>query len=366
MTHIHVQSNIGIGLIGMAYSFGSDFEVPGRFGTSHLMEHLMCKPFDYLLPKLKQLGVNYNAYTSENRVVFYFTGLYESLSEIGEIIYNSIIDGKFKCTEEAFNIEKSIVLQEYGDVFNDQVSGTIENIIRKHYNYFGAIGLKSDIVGFKYEDYLNSISGFNKPYMLCEVGQSYIPTNNDSFVHRYTINGPTQFAYYNVPIEDVPKEDKTIVGLICKETIKDRITANKVKFIDDCLNSGLESPLYQEIREKRGLAYGSYSFLQQVYNRYILTYCAVTTNEKASELKSVYGDFFVGDLSRHITQKRFNECHQSIMINKKMLSLLPHDWAYIVILGEDKFEGLDNFTYDEAISMLSDHFRYNIFEGFDY
>lgn len=57
MSNIHISSNIGMAFLGIRYSLGSDFEVDGQRGTHHLMEQLMCKSFDYMLPKMKRLGI---------------------------------------------------------------------------------------------------------------------------------------------------------------------------------------------------------------------------------------------------------------------------------------------------------------------
>ena len=61
--YIYIPSTIGLSLLAIVYPLGSDYESDGRRGTHHLMEHLICKSFDHMLPQLKRLGINYNAYT---------------------------------------------------------------------------------------------------------------------------------------------------------------------------------------------------------------------------------------------------------------------------------------------------------------
>jgi predicted Zn-dependent peptidase len=128
---VHIPSNIGIGLLGFTFPIGSDYESQGECGISHLMEHLMCKSFDDLLPKMHRLGINYNAYTSSDQILFYFSGIEEYLDQLSTILYDRITSCSFVWTEEAFDIEKKTVIQEYEDSFNEQTSGVLQGSIIK-------------------------------------------------------------------------------------------------------------------------------------------------------------------------------------------------------------------------------------------
>ncbi len=45
------------------------------------MEHLMCKNFDHLQEDFDKDGIDWNAYTSSNEIVFYLTGLDEKVNK---------------------------------------------------------------------------------------------------------------------------------------------------------------------------------------------------------------------------------------------------------------------------------------------
>ena len=361
--YINVPSNIGISLLGLVYPLGSDFETKGYYGTHHLMEHLMCKSFDHLRPKLKRLGIGYNAYTSNSRIVFHFAGLDEKLEIVSQELYDLITSGKHTWSEEEFDNEKKTVIQEYEDAFNDQIGGTLSNIIRKHYNCFEPIGLRTDIERFSYEESLQFRKQFNSPDIICQVGKTII-SGKDKENIKIKIPNPT-FDIYDVPQEIVPKEGKTIVGLLNKNTIS-KNDKNKLDIIINCLTGGLESPLYQEIREKRGLSYASHGWINEFFDTGAIAFLSVTSNKNTNKLIKVYKDFFSGDLGRHISKERFDDCYSQSIIKKIMCERLPHDGARTTVLEDSPFEGLDEFNYEEALSLLDKNFKFDYFQEIKY
>jgi predicted Zn-dependent peptidase len=360
---MNITSPIGIGLLGFKFALGSDFEAPGSRGTHHLMEHLMCKSFDDLLPQMKRLGIDYNAFTSTDRLVFHFEGFDESLEILASELYGRVTKGDFTWTEEAFNNEKQVVLQEYEEVFNQQVGGTLVNLFRKYYDYFDPIGLRTDIESFTYEQSLAFREHFKEPSLLCQVGGPFLNAPESS-EHPYTFETP-KFGTYDNPLEVVPKEGKTAVGLISRGLIA-QAEANKVEFVLGCLNDGLESPLYQVVREKSGLSYFSLGYAEDLRNHAVLTFLASTSKKIRKKLRKVYKDFFSGDLNRHITQERFDDCFSFAMNMKKMKERLPHFWAKGTILEKNPYEGLESLTYLECLGLLSKHFRFEMFEEIEY
>lgn len=349
--HTVVLSSIGMNLLGLSYYHGGAFEKVGHRGISHLMEHLMCKTTDDLREQLRALGIDHNAYTSDNRVVFWWTGLNTSLKEVAQTLYDRVTKQEVLWTREQFENEKKTVLQEYGDTFNDQFEGTYYNMMRRYYNYTGAIGYREDIEAFTYEDSIEFAKKFMKPDLICEVGDSFVTPSEFNVSHLP--QDRLVFGDYSdkIKLEDVPKEDKTIVGLLGKVPISGEL-ASKLDFIMSCLTGGLESPLYQEIREKRGLSYYSIGWTLKVGNQVVPFFAASTTNDNVETLAAVYNNIFSNPLDQILTRERFDICHKNLMIKKKVAEILPHSGARATVLGDpNPFEGMDNFTYEEAIQL---------------
>lgn len=361
--YTHVPSNIGIGLLGFTFLEGSDYEVDGSYGTSHLMEHLICKSYDYLLPKMCRLGVSNDASTSSDRTTFYFCGLDESLAEVASEVYTTITSGEFTWTQEAFEAEKQTVLQEYEDVFNSQERGVIHNLIRKHWNYYLPIGLRSNIERFTYKDSLEARARYRAPNLVCEVGKPNLRIDSTK-VSRAT-PPPLRFGNWKVPLEKVPRGGKTVVGLMGNKCIG-REEENQVGLVLSCLNDGLESPLAREIRDLRGLSYFSDAGLYPIAGEGILTFFATTSKRNRKELRKVYQEFFSGDLSRHLSEDRFQDCITNLRISKITGERLPHSGATVTVLNDSPYTGMENFGYQEAVNLLEKHFGFDNYVEFEY
>lgn len=372
MRNIHIRSDIGMGFLGIAYPMGSDFEYDGVYGTNHLMEHLMSKCFDSLLPRLKRLGLNYEVYTGTDRLVFYFEGLDESLGVMAQELYDLITSGTYKWTEEEFDNEKRTVIQEYEDAFNEQVNGTIINSFRRHYNYFDPIGFKPDIERFSYKDSLAFRKNFKTPMLVCQVGKQYVDVTVQD-IPCYQWSNPS-FKDYKVPLEVVPKKGKTVVGLLSKfplgspglraDLLKSEV--NRTGMILKCLNDGIESPLLQEIRDKRGLSYFSMGVIYQLHRFGVPTFMSCTSNRNKKKLRKVYTEFFSGDLSRHISRSRFDDCLAGELISKKICEILPYSGAKVTVMEDSPYDGLEGFTYEEALRLLDKHFKLDNFAEIEY
>lgn len=361
MTYKYIPSTLGISMSGLVYQKGGSYETAEQQnrGISHLMEHLMCKTFDDLRPAMRRNGINYNAFTSDNRVVFYWEGLDPELGQFIPELHARILDrDKRKLwTKEAFEMEKLTVLEEYADAFNEQTSGFFRNLLRRHYGLCGAIGFKSDIENFTYEQSIAEADTFLRPDLIVEVGETNYPDlpNDDSF--KFEDQDVLRFTEASGILEEaIPKQGKTIVGLIGKTPIpKDR--SSEVGFLLGCLTKGLESPLYQEIREKRGLSYFSLAFACLVGSSFVPFFAASTSNDRAEELAGVYQDFFLSDISKHLTKERFDICYAELMIRERRDKILAHEGAARTVLADtNPYDVLRNISYERLIEIGNEVF----------
>jgi predicted Zn-dependent peptidase len=292
----------------------------------------------------------------------YFAGIEDNLDQLSSLLYEKVTSGTFTWTKEAFEIEKQTVLQEYEDTFNEQTSGVVENLFRRYYNYFNPIGLRSDIEAFTYEQSLAFRERFKTPNLVCQVGSglefSWEKPNA-------TPRDLPKFGAYEAPLEIVPKEGKTVVGLISKAPVS-KECHNQVQMVLNCLNDGLESPLYQEIREIRGLSYYSAGHLDPVRGSSVPLFFSATSNAKAKKLRKVYEDFFSGDLSRHITPDRFEDCYSANRVGLRMCELLPHTGAKVTALEDSPYTGLEGFTYEKCLETLQKYLTLDNFEEFSF
>jgi len=229
-------------------------ETVGFRGVSHLGEHLKCKCFDHLLEDLDKSGISWNAYTSDSAVVFYFTGLEERLNlyrnEMVKLMASSNI------TEEQFENERKIVLEEYKDAFNDQVYHHAANLERKKLNDYNAIGEIGDLKNLTYDNFMKFFEKqYKHPTMIINVSKDFEYDTDIEFAPvTPKMNVPIKFVENKDYIHQKSNDfkDKTSIIYMSDIVIEDFAA---VKFITSMMGYGLKSPLYYELREKRGLVY---------------------------------------------------------------------------------------------------------------
>ena len=123
---INLKSQTDLSGFYVVYEGSTNLEKPGWYGISHLLEHLVCKSFDHLQEDFDKDGIDWNAYTSGNEIVFYLTGLDEKVNKWkGEFMD---LLGQFNVTKEEFENERKIVLEEYMDAFNSQTEVHMLNL----------------------------------------------------------------------------------------------------------------------------------------------------------------------------------------------------------------------------------------------
>ncbi len=356
---VNLKSQTDLSGFYVVYEGSTNLEKKGWYGISHLMEHLMCKNFDHLQEDFDRDGIDWNAYTSSNEIVFYLTGLDEKVNKWkGEFMD---LLGEFNVTKEQFENERNIVLEEYMDCFNDQTQSHMLNLSRKLFNDYDPIGLKQDLENLRYMDCLNFFElQYAKPTKIINVSKNKKYKNNSLDFAERDIIKPLEFGEYKNPLElNNEFKDKTSIIMLSPVIEEDYAY---VHFINAMLSLGLRSPLYQEVREKRGLVYYVHCY-QTRMNKQGLT--AISTQTSNKNFNSVVDSVkqVITNPSKYLTKDRFNLVKDYYKVRMEKDEILryknvnqwinPEGWSVYDILDEvklpkvkevyEKYYNFDNF-----------------------
>jgi len=310
---INLKSQTDLAGFYIVYEGSTNLEKSGWYGISHLLEHLMCKNFEHLRDDFEKEGIDWNAYTSSNEIVFYFTGLEENLNKRKYEIMDLM--SQFNVTKEQFENERNIVLQEYTDYFGDQTESHMLNLQRKMFNDYDPIGKRQDLESLKFMDCLNFFElQYANPTKIINVSPktkfNYDVKFSDRQIDRSIKLGP-----YNDVILEKMNDFGDKSSLIMMSPIADK-DFNYISFINAMLSSGLSSPLYTEVREKKGLVY-YIRCSQSRFNKQGVTF--ITTQTSKNNVEAVYDS--VGSVlknpSKYLTQDRFDTIKESYLIKLK-------------------------------------------------
>jgi len=367
---VNAKSETGLSGFYIIFDGSTMNEKPGWIGISHLLEHLVCKSFEHMQNAYQQKNIKWNAYTSNTEVVFFMRGLDRHINTFKKEFLNLILS--YEPTQEQLDNEKKIVLEEYKMAFNSQGESHYMNLHRKIFNYYGPIGLRSDVENFTLQDckeYLNLF--YKKPTRVINISKYNDFEDNIEF--RPKINAKPFEININDNLYIIKSDEDTKVpeGMIPLEIITDYQNKtsiinlspiidkdfNYISFLCEMLGSGLNSPLYKEVREKLGLVYGISCFVDRLNNSSCVIGIITDTSFKNIETVQNQIKLVLENKEIYLTQERFNIVKDSYLTKLEESEILNHsnvgkymdepEWRIETIINEitlqDVYNNVDKY-----------------------
>jgi predicted Zn-dependent peptidase len=262
--------------LGIWFAVGSRDESPPEAGMSHFMEHMMFKGTPtrtaaQISEAFDQLGGELNAFTSKEYTCYYARVLDEhvptAIEILSDMVVNSLLD------EEACANERQVVIEEIArmeDTPDDRIHEMFARTLwPDHPIGLPILGQKETVGGFGHD----ASAAFRQRHYL--TGNTVVAAagniDHDRLValtERFLTMPPGPRSAR--PAAHAPSASR--LAVLEKETEQAHIcwgvsTMNAhhedrfvLAIIDSVLGGGMASRLFQEIREKKGLAYAVYSF----------------------------------------------------------------------------------------------------------
>lgn len=341
------------------YNGATNFEKKGIYGIAHLMEHLFCKKFEHLQPKLLSEGIDWTAYTTDNRIVFSFEGLEENLSKLRPDILKAFY-APFRLTPATLKKEKAIVGEEYDGVFSDLGSAHYHLFLRRYYSHFGAIGLKEDIMCITVKD-CNEF--YDKQYSCPDI----IINSSRHFVLPETYQTKDRYEVKREFVLNKPKDDTEIEIInraLAAETKNifvfqaiDEKDAAMAACVSDVLALDLPSPLYKEVREKRGLVYGIGAGVLRVGTLNGIMISAQTNTKNTTKVIATV-DMILKNPEKYITKSRVDDVKKGHGIRtKKEKAQLGDVSNFISPYKREVNKTMETLTREKVIKFIKEKLR---------
>ena len=349
---INLKSQNDLSGFYIIYEGSTNLEKKGNFGIAHLMEHLLVKTFFHLLENFDRDSIDWNAYTDNNIINFYFTGLESKLDKYRNKILKSV--SSFDITKEQFENERNIVLSEYEDSFNSQEESHAFNLSRKLFNDYNPIGLREDLENLKFMDCLNFYEEqYMNPTKIINVSKTKKLKNLDIEFSDRKIEKKIQFGDYKVPFE-LGNSFKDKTSLIMLSPVVEEKNA-EINFLNAMLSLGLKSPLYQEVRENQGLVYFIHCYQSRHNLQGITNISTQTSNKNVNKVIDAV-EKVLKEKDRFLTKDRFNLVKDYYMTRREKEEILryknvgqhlvPKGWSVYDILDTIKLKDLKDI-YEE-------------------
>jgi len=346
----NLKSKSDISVFALRYFGSTNVEKQGQYGISHLVEHLVCEPMSEYENDFIIDGITFNAWTDVNDIVFYVAGLEEQVQKYRQILYDKITG--YKPVQKDFDKEIKIVIEEYSDSFNSQSAQHTLNILRKEFNHYSAIGELNSLKSITLNDvaeYINNYMGL--PHEIINISNKDITGFETKDTIPQRIINPIEYIHQ----KGTKSDDKTSLLFYTKNI--DLNDVPYVKLICRILTVGLKSPLYDELREKRGLCYSlSMSYDQLNYTEGLLSFDLETSNENKDLATEVFKEV-IDNRSKYINEKRFNDIVSNVNIIDKKRYIDPSSNMYSIVVSPKKSIFEKSFEYGKMLEIYDKYFN---------
>jgi len=311
-------------------------------GIAHFLEHMAFKGTITrtsleISAEVEKLGSNINAYTSYDRTAYYVTGLVKNIEKsvaiIGDVLLNSVFN---ECDIET---EKGVILQEISRSNDDPTHVAYDNYSR---TAFPNQSLGRPILGppafIKSATKENFTSFVNRWYVaenMIVVGVGDI--EHDDFV-RMVEKHFSNIKTGIVPViekarwiggesHDVSQKFEQVTALIGWQSVSYGDERNYAHgLLSQAIGGGMSSPLFQEVREKRGLVYAVGTQQDSSVDHGDFTLYAGTTPDKIEEVIKVAFDVLY-NAENFIKEDDLERARNKVLVNCATIKEKPFPLA---------------------------------------
>ena len=353
--------------IGIWVNVGSRDETPAVAGASHFLEHLLFKGTTRrnaleISSTIEAVGGEMNAFTSKEYTCFYArvidTDLPMAIDVVSDLITSSIVSAL------DVDAERKVVLEEIA-MRDDDPSDLVHDLYAE--TYYGDTQLGRPILGT-----IKSIKEMSRSSVFNYYKKKYLPQDlvvavagnikhkrvvamveealsRDNFLN---VKGAPQIRP-NTPVKTKPVQS---VGLLNRKTEQAHMfygmegvaRSDERRFamgvLASALGGGMSSRLFQEIREKRGLAYSVYAYAQQFAGSGQIGFYAGCNPTKAIEvveiIREVLADVAENGMSHEEIERAKGAVRGSLVLSQedsasRMSRIGKNEIVYGQVMGFD-------------------------------
>jgi len=324
--------------IGIWISVGSALEQTGEYGLTHFIEHMLFKGtrnYDALAlaDELNRVGGQVNASTSQESLGLHAHCVDEKAPRTIELLCEMLLDSLFDKSE--IDRERNVVMEEW-KMYDDNPDDSVVDLFFN--NLWPGSGLGRPVIGRPRDIQRFSSAGIQR-YLDREFHPTRILITLAGSFDARRCNAVINRAFKKMPRRAKPKmlggkqKQRRVRQTTLFKPIEQvhfcfgaeaprRGAADRFPFalLNMILGGGMSSRLFNEIREKRGLAYSVQSFTQGFRKNGAIAIAGSTSPESLDEVLQISGTEMRKLCEELVTQEELDLAREQIL-DSLLLSL---------------------------------------------
>ncbi len=286
--------------LGIWVLAGSRSESREQNGISHLLEHMFFKGTNShsaqdIAIAIDSIGAELNAFTSKENTAYYIKVMDESIEQGMELLTDIFVDSVFP--EDELRREQSVVCEEIRLALD-----TPDDLVHELFsaNMWGESGLGQPVLGTE-----DTVTSLGRQDLLSYIASSYLNDRivvacagniDEDWIEGFVTEALGGIERKSVDMPPVTSGFKPGLHVHQKDIAETHICLGiegipqnspdryAALLVNTVLGGGISSRLFQEIREKRGLAYSVYSFLSSYSDTGVWALYAGTAKENVNKV----------------------------------------------------------------------------------
>lgn len=362
--------------IGFWIAVGSRDEDSVAYGSTHFLEHLLFKgtprrsALDIAIA-FDQVGGEHNAMTAKEHTCYYAKVQDQDVSMAIEVLADMVAASVIDASE--FEVERQVILEELAmadddpsDVAHERIT---ETVLRDHALGRPIGGNPETIRGSTRESVLEHYARYYRPDELVVTAAGAI--NHADLVTQVT--AALDSAGWDLGVSSPPAPRRSVEPVVLDTTPRALVVSRPLEqavvalathgiratderrpalsVLSSVLGGGMSSRLFQEIRERRGLAYSVYSYASAYADAGMFGMAAGTSPAHVSEVAGLMTAELGAIAERGITPDELSRTRGNIA-GASALALESSD-ARMMRLGRSELSTGEFVDRDEGLLRLS-------------
>ncbi len=366
--------------MGIIVGTGACAETDEEDGISHFIEHMMFKGTSKrtafnISDEMDAIGAQVNAFTGKDITCYYAKSTSDHAAEAFEILSDIFLNSTFPADE--IKRERGVIIEEIA-MNEDTPDDLCLDLLSKA--FFGDKNYGRNILGPR-----KNVRSFNKKNILAYMSERYTADNivismagnisveeAQSLVEKYFAdvpkgNGKQRIIDVRLQSKNLSKKkdiEQVHIGIAYPSMKRYEPLADATMIVNAVLGGSMSSRLFQEVRERRGLAYTVYSYLTSYKDTgSLVIYAGVNADNYLQSVEAVQS--CIDDIkNKNITEYEFRRGKEQLLSSQ--IFAQESTSSQMLLYGKELIYSGNIYNFEERVKKINAVTYQDVLQAIEY